>query len=337
MVTSLLICMGAGTLSMLVIAFLILNAQRLGLVQSPVARSSHVIATPTGGGAGIVSGSVVAIVALGYGNATILAVVALSLVIAALGLLDDRWPLPAKIRFPVQLIVVCLAVSATGAVTAITGLDDTTALYFVCGLIIVIGGVWWLNLFNFMDGIDGLAGQQAVAMLGSAMLLSGSTQPGAIGDPLWWTLAIIATATVAFLSYNWPPAKIFMGDIGSTFLGFMIFAIAAMTIHAGWMTLPQWAILAVLFAADATVTLLTRLLRGERVTQAHRSHAYQRLSRRWGSAKKVTVAALATNLLLLLPAAFIFKHDDVAAYGAAAVFYIVFSGLFIAAGAGRRD
>jgi Fuc2NAc and GlcNAc transferase len=329
--------MGAGTLSLLVIAFLILNAQRLGLVQDPVARSSHVVPTPTGGGAGIVVGSVVAILALGYGNSAILAVVGLSMVIAALGLLDDRWPLSAKIRFPVQFIVIAIAVSATGAITAITGLEELTAAFFLVGLVIIVGGVWWLNLFNFMDGIDGLAGQQAIAMLGSAMLLSGSTQPGAIGDPLWWTMAITATATVAFLSFNWPPAKIFMGDIGSTFLGFMIFAIAAMTIHAGWMTLPQWAILAVLFAADATVTLITRLLRGQRVTQAHRSHAYQRLSRRGGSAKKVTVTALAINLLLLLPAAFIFRQDDMVAYCAAACLYIVFSGLFIYAGAGRTD
>jgi len=222
-------------------------------------------------------------------------------------------------------------------VTAITGLEEMTAVFLLVGFILVIGGVWWLNLFNFMDGIDGLAGQQAVAMLGSAMLLSGSAQPGAVGDPLWWTIAITATATVAFLSFNWPPAKIFMGDIGSTFLGFMIFAIAAMTIHAGWMTLPQWAILAVLFAADATVTLVTRLLRGERVTEAHRSHAYQRLFRRWGGAKRVAVTALATNLLILLPIALAFKQDDVPAYGVVAGLYILFTGIFVYVGAGRAN
>jgi len=337
MVTSLLICLGAGTLSTLVIALLILNAEKLGLVQSPVARSSHVIPTPTGGGVGIVLGSAISIVALGYGNPTILAIVALALVIAALGLLDDRWPLPARIRFPLQLVVMATAVWTTDAVMAITGLQDISTGVVLAALVLVVGGVWWLNLFNFMDGIDGLAGQQAVAMLGSAMLLSGLNQPAAIGDPLWWTIAITATATVAFLLFNWPPAKIFMGDVGSTFLGFMIFAIAAMTIQAGWMTLPQWAILAVLFATDATVTLVTRLLRGERVTEAHRSHAYQRLSRRWGSAKKVTIAALTTNLLLLLPVSLIFKQADILAYCAAAGLYMVFAGLFVFVGAGRTD
>jgi Fuc2NAc and GlcNAc transferase len=117
---------------------------------------------------------------------------------------------------------------------------------------------------------------------------------------LWWMVGI-AAATFGFLVLNWPPAKIFMGDAGSTYLGFVIALLGLVTIAGGALSLPQWLILGAAFITDATVTLARRLLRRERVFEAHRRHAYQALSRRWGSHRRVTLAFIGLNLIWLLP------------------------------------
>ena len=99
------------------------------------------------------------------------------------------------------------------------------------------------------------------------------------------------------LAANWPQAKIFTGDVGSTYLAFMIFALALFCVQAGWLSYAVWLVLAAVFATDATVTLLTRMARGERWYEAHRSHAYQRLSRRWHGDRKIGHRAV----ILLVP------------------------------------
>lgn len=297
----------AAAISAVVVFVLIRKARQLGLVQAPEARSSHVRPTPTGGGVGIVAGTVLAGLLLPGGGATAPALLLGGMAMAAIGLIDDRTPLPARIRLPGQTLIVALGIAATGGATALAGSGGPVGLA-AAALLLLAGGVWWVNLFNFMDGIDGIAGQQAVTMMASAMLIAALADPVAAEDWLWWYMAALATATLGFLVFNFPPARIFMGDAGSTFLGFSIAAIAMASLAAGWLTLPQWLVLATLFAADATATLLIRFLRRQRLTEAHRSHAYQRLSRRLGGAKPVTLGAAGFNVCVLMPLAVLAGH-----------------------------
>jgi Fuc2NAc and GlcNAc transferase len=151
-----------------------------------------------------------------------------------------------------------------------------------------------------MDGIDGIAGTQTVSICAGGVLLQALSMPstssmaGAI---------VLGAAGAGFLVWNWPPAKTFMGDAGSGFLGFML---AGLTMHAGW-TAPVlfwgWIILMAVFVADATVTLLRRVARGARFYEAHRSHAYQHLTVRWTRHRRVTILVAAVNVLWLLPLA----------------------------------
>jgi Fuc2NAc and GlcNAc transferase len=182
------------------------------------------------------------------------------------------------------------------------GLEFEVAGWVMYGLLL-LAGVWWINLFNFLDGIDGIAGAQAVFMLLGGAVLSAWVNAEVMSSPVWMLMLCIAAATVGFLLLNWPPAKIFMGDVGSTWLAFMVFALALLSVQADWLSYATWLVLAAVFVTDATVTLLTRLLRGERWFEAHRNHAYQKLARRWGGHRPVTLLAVGINVLWLAPLA----------------------------------
>jgi Fuc2NAc and GlcNAc transferase len=159
--------------------------------------------------------------------------------------------------------------------------------------------VWLLNLYNFMDGIDGIASVEAICVcLGGSLLYALLGEPGLALLPL-----LLAVACAGFLYWNFPPAKIFMGDAGSGFLGI---ALGVLSLQAAWVA-PQllwsWLILLGVFIVDATWTLFRRLLRGEKVYEAHRSHAYQFASRQFGRHLPVTGAVALLNLGWLLPIA----------------------------------
>lgn len=287
-------------------AVVLRHASVLGLVHQPNQRSSHTRITPHGGGLGIVLAS--CLLPLVYFlqdqvNPMILWVPLLALVIAVTGLLDDIRHLSARIRLLFQCIVVASLLAVLHN-TPDYGLTPFAGLPLLLTTIaLLFAGLWWLNLFNFMDGIDGLAGTQAIFMLlGTAGLIT-AFYPHAQDSVAWYWLVYLAIATIGFLLHNWPPAKIFMGDTGSLFLAFMIFALALMTISQGWMNYATWGILGSLFVTDASVTLIRRMQAGQRWTEAHRSHAYQRLARRWQSHRKVTLFVLNINLFWVLPLA----------------------------------
>jgi Fuc2NAc and GlcNAc transferase len=150
-----------------------------------------------------------------------------------------------------------------------------------------------------MDGIDGIAGIEAVTVsIAAAALLWQGQQPG-----LALFVAVIGAASLGFLAWNWPPAKVFMGDAGSAFLGFMFGSLALITHAVGAMVLWSWLILLGVFLVDASFTLARRLIRGERVYQAHRSHAYQHAVRASGAHGPVTLAVGLINVLWLAPLA----------------------------------
>ncbi len=286
------------------------RAEALKLVQIPNHRSSHVQPTPNGGGLGIVVAGSLAGFGLVLFSGWVLGgfVLGFAAVLAAVGLRDDMAHLPARMRFGVQVLVCAGLLITLGDLPVLTlsaGLKFQLAGWVFFGLLLLLG-VWWINLFNFMDGIDGIAGTQAVFMLLAGAVLAAWSQPEAVSSPPWQLMLIVAAATVGFLLLNWPPAKIFMGDVGSTWLAFMVLALALLSVQAGWLSYASWLVLAAVFVTDATVTLITRMLRGERWYEAHRSHAYQRLSRRWQGDRKaghrsVTLLVAAVNALWLAP------------------------------------
>jgi len=160
--------------------------------------------------------------------------------------------------------------------------------------------VWLLNLYNFMDGIDGIAAIEAVTVVGSASFLLFLDDT----DVSLYPLLALISAVLGFLFWNWPPAKIFMGDVGSAFIGILIGGFSLITANNGSLDFSIWLILLAVFITDATYTLLIRLFRGEKVYEAHRSHAYQFLSRQYGH-KAVTTGVLMINVFWLLPLAWL--------------------------------
>jgi UDP-N-acetylmuramyl pentapeptide phosphotransferase/UDP-N-acetylglucosamine-1-phosphate transferase len=277
---------------------------RLHLLDHPNERSLHVHAVPRTGGIAILTGIVVATL---FFAATIQISVAVAWITAAvvllatLSFLDDRKGLPVRVRLIGQIASAGL-VAGGGLVLPGAGLPGVEwAWPQTLGIpVTILYLVWMVNLYNFMDGMDGLAGGMAVAGFVTFALLGIQG-----GDTVFVTVnLIIAASAAAFLMANFPPAKIFMGDSGSASLGLLA---GCMSIWAERQQLfPLWISILVFspFIVDATVTLIRRLLRRERVWQAHKSHYYQRLVQSgWGHKKTVLyeyVLMLACGLSALL-------------------------------------
>jgi len=279
------------------------HAARLKLVAVPNHRSSHHAPTPTGGGLAIVAAATLSGLPVLLTAPTLgLPVLVAGLGMAAMGYVDDRKALSPRHKLAAQLLLAALALAPVplDAVAASLGLVAPDLVLFAIAL---LGVALWVNLYNFMDGIDGLAGGEAVAVLLGATLLALLQQPAAAGAPLLWWMAGLGMASAGFLVFNWAPARIFMGDTGSTYLGLMIAVVALATVSVGWLTASQWLILVALFLADSLATLGRRALRGQPVWRAHREHAYQHLARRWGRHDRVTLLYLGIDLLILLPLA----------------------------------
>lgn len=274
------------------------------LLDIPNDRSSHSTPTPRGGGLAIVMTLLAAIAILGV-MGVITARLAVSMLaaggaVAAVGFVDDKWQVAAPIRLTVHFACVSMFVWSVGRLPPVDFGIAMWDLGIFGSALGVVTLVWFLNLFNFMDGIDGLAGVEAVSVAATAaavLVARGAESPA----PL--LLLLTAAAAGGFLIWNWPPARIFMGDAGSGFLGFLLGAIAWLAISSGQLSIWVWLILYGAFFVDATVTLSRRWARGEPLSIAHRSHAYQRLSRRFGSHRKVTLGYLTVNIVWLAPIA----------------------------------
>jgi UDP-N-acetylmuramyl pentapeptide phosphotransferase/UDP-N-acetylglucosamine-1-phosphate transferase len=252
-------------------------AWRLRLIDVPNERSSHHAPTPRGGGIGIVIGCLAPLLILRFHETWPCGFPAIgvgALVIAGVSLADDLWSLSAKLRLTVHLSVafaVVLALNVCEPMQLPAGLSMPAA--FAVVPLAVVWMVISINAYNFMDGIDGLAGVQAVVAgtaWGIAGLMGHSTFIAACGF-------MIAGAALGFLVHNWPPARLFMGDVGSAFLGYS-FAVLPLIEHprrVGFIVAGIFFIWPFLF--DVSVTLVRRFARGEPLLMAHRSHLYQRL------------------------------------------------------------
>lgn len=296
--------------------------KRRGIVDTPNERSSHATPTPRGGGFAVIL-VILGAFGLSLGNAFSAHqwLFVATLLLAGISWIDDRRSLSAKVRLLSQFI----------AVSLIFWLMPTSNLYFhgllplwLDNLIAVFMWIWFINLFNFMDGIDGISVVEASSIgLGIFLLMTlGAVQmtQGLLG-------LVIAAAAFGFLWWNWQPAKLFLGDVGSVPLGFLL----------GWLLLeilasPHWPIAVILplyYLSDATLTLMRRALRGERVWRAHREHFYQQATGRGLSHGRVSLTIAGANILLIGIAVLSLLHPLPALIGA---FILVGSLLFLLRG-----
>lgn len=305
------------------------HAPRWGLVDVANARSSHSGSVPRGGGVAIVL-AVLATAAVEVSRDQVerpagIAFLVAALAIAVVGLLDDRHSIPSWIRLAVQTACSLAVILAVGAV------NDTA------GWLAVAMSLFWLvgntNVYNFMDGTDGLAAMQGVFLSLALYLVARIV---GVQHPPEYLLIAACGACLGFLVWNWPPASIFMGDVGSGFLGFTFAFVSLELIHGG---VPAAAVL-ILFAtflADASVTLVRRMIRRERWYSAHRSHAYQRLARRWQNHRAVLFLFTFINFLWLLPLATLATIWPEYASWIAGLAIAPLAAAAVAIGAGRPD
>jgi Fuc2NAc and GlcNAc transferase len=330
-----------GAVTLLLSAGLTYGARRFalarGLIDVPNERSSHATPTPRGGGVAIVIASYVMFAwLLASGSLDDRAFIALlgGLPVAAIGLADDHRRIPARARLAVHVIAALWALAWLGGLPPVP-IGHTLWSGRVTGTVLgVLGIVWSVNFFNFMDGIDGIAASEGtfVPAAGALLYMQALAPPGPAAAAL-----ALAGACAGFLLWNWSPARIFMGDAGSGYVGYAIAVLALVAARQQPQALFAWWILGGVFFVDATVTLGRRLLRGEPAHQAHRSHAYQRLARRLASHGLATGVVVIINLVWLLPWAWLANARPGAAAGLAVLALSPLAAAAIIAGAGRAD
>jgi Fuc2NAc and GlcNAc transferase len=279
-------------------------ALRRNVLDIPNARSSHSVPTPRGGGVAIVvaflAGTIAACELHRISSSTAWSLFGGGSIVAVVGFIDDHRHIPARWRLLAHFAAAGWALARLGGLPPLIVAGYAHDLGIFGDAMAAIALVWLLNLYNFMDGIDGIAGVEAVTVCIGAIVLA-LVSPAATLN--WSGPALLAAGTLGFLIWNFPPAKIFMGDAGSGFLGLTlgVFAIDASRVSPEYLWC--WLILLGAFIVDATVTLVFRWRHGERLHEAHRSHAYQHAAQRYGSHRPVTLAVGAMNLLWLLPIA----------------------------------
>jgi len=297
---------GTFAFSVILVAFVRRHALNRNIVDLPNMRSSHSFPTPRAGGIGIVVAFTAAIFILsGFGLIELKSALTLVVsggVIAGIGYIDDRWHLTAKARLSVHFAVAVAVVALVGGFPERELSRWGMSAYWVGLAFTVVVLTWSTNLFNFMDGIDGIAGSESIFVSSAAAWLNWL---GGGDSGMTAAMLTLSAASLGCLVWNWPPARIFMGDVGSGFLGFMVTALFMMTIQRSRVPIEVLPILGGVFLVDATTTLLRRLLRGDRWLEPHRMHAYQHLARKLGSHGRVTLAVIAVNLGWLLPWAYV--------------------------------
>lgn len=305
------VCIGIAAASALCTWLLIKLLRRRAILDHPNERSNHAVPTPRGGGLAVVpivlvTWSVVAGPMLQDG---LLIVLGGGWALAVLSWIDDLRSLPASLRLAIQAVIVAAAahwLTAQGLVFQglLPAWADTVVTAFLW--------LWFVNLFNFMDGIDGISGVEAIS-IGIGLACLGIVLPAAPAGI--WLAATLAAATLGFLVYNWPPARIFLGDVGSVPLGFLLGFLLLMLAARG-----HWApalILPAYYLADASITITRRLLRGEKIWRAHSEHFYQHAVRGGRSHAQVSGAILAVNAVLVALAILSVRYPLVAIAAAA--------------------
>lgn len=292
----------------------------------PNQRSSHSAPTPRGGGLAIV-------LAFGLGllllqswqlvDSQILVLMGVTLLVAGIGFCDDHAHVPARWRLLVHLVAAALVLTLLGGFPLLLlpwpldgmlqrWLIDLSWLGYIFGTLLL---VWFLNLFNFMDGTDGIAASESLFL---SMALAGYAYY--LDQALFYICLSLSAASVGFLFWNWPKAKIFMGDAGSGFLGLWSGLLILMAAQQAAVLLYCGLILFGIFMVDASYTLCLRFMSGQKWYDAHCSHTYQRAAKRYGHLR-VLLACWLINIGWLLPLSlWIFAHPSQALLGMAAAY-----------------
>ena len=284
----------AGILSYFSCCKVLVLADRLGMIAIPGVRQSHQSATPTGGGLGLIFSIVMTTVLLGlifslpdFWWQNMLPGVML---LTAIGWRDDKSPVSSLLRLMIQLVV-SLWLLLFGSLEF-----SVQAMVFWAGA--VFGMVWLMNLYNFMDGSNGMAGFQGVF---AGVIMAFFFKAGG-EDMMALVAVVVAAACLGFLPLNFPNARLFMGDVSSVPLGFIFASFAVYGVQTGSMNLYIPILIMSVFFVDTTLTLLSRVFRGERWYTAHAQHVYQRLIAHGWSHCRVLLVYQAFNVMLVLPA-----------------------------------
>jgi Fuc2NAc and GlcNAc transferase len=265
-------------------------AIKKSLVDIPNDRSSHSVPTPHGGGIAIALTWFAGLSYLFYVNdidSSLYYALMVGVIISVVSYLDDLYELSPKVRLITQSSV------AVGGIVALGGLHSLDFGLFsienqmLTNIIAFVAIIWFINLYNFLDGIDGYAGSEAVFLGLAGFILFGGSH-----------FLVLVVAVLGFLVWNWHKAKIFMGDVGSTLLGYNVAIFAIYYANQDAINLWIWLILFGLFWFDATLTLFRRYKNGEKLSEAHRKHAYQRLTQSGWRHDKVVIYSIIVNVLL---------------------------------------
>lgn len=315
--------LSAIVLSLLLTGVFYRYALSHSVLDIPNARSSHCVPTPRGGGVAIVLTFLCGLPLLAWsgamGGREMIALWAAGGLVALVGFLDDHGHIAARWRLLVHFLAASGALVWMGGMPSLVLFGVVIAPGWLVQILATLYLMWLLNLFNFMDGIDGLAGVEAVTACAGAALLYVLAAPSIA---VWGVPLLLFAAVAGFLCWNFPPAKIFMGDAGSGFLGLTL---GLLSIQGAWINPAffwSWIILLGVFVVDATLTLLRRLTRRQRLYEAHRSHAYQYAARKYGGHRPVTLVVGAINLLWLLPVSTLVGLGYVEAVVGVAVAYL---------------
>ncbi|QOY54055.1 glycosyltransferase family 4 protein [Candidatus Sulfurimonas marisnigri] len=253
-------------------------------------RSSHTVPTPHGGGIAIAVTWFIGISYLYYINdinSSLYFALMVGIVISVVSYLDDLYELSAKVRLVAQTLVALLGLYFLGGLGSFElGLFSIENQLFT-NIFAFFMIIWFINLYNFLDGIDGYAGSEAVFLGIAGFLLFGGSH-----------FLVLIVAVLGFLVWNWHKAKIFMGDVGSTLLGYNVAIFTIYYANQESSNLWVWIVLFGLFWFDATLTLLRRYKNGEQLSQAHRKHAYQRLTQSGWAHDRVTIFSVLVNIVL---------------------------------------
>ena len=274
-------------------------ARRWQILDTPNSRSSHLRPTPHGGGVPMLLafcfGLLLATAWMGPWPMVYQQLAGIALVLMLLGIADDVWSLSVRLRFAIYGLS-CLATVFLLIPFYATDNALLTALLIAAATLAML---WLVNLFNFMDGIDGIAAIQCLLACAAAAFLA--LRDG--GQDYGVFCLLLAASQLGFLLWNWPPARLFMGDAGSIPSGFLLAGLALSGGAQGGPGLACWVILLAVFITDTSWTLLWRMVSRQAFTQPHRLHAYQRLSTRWGSHLKVDLLLVAIFCVWLFPLA----------------------------------
>jgi Fuc2NAc and GlcNAc transferase len=323
-----LILMGCALLSLSLAHLYRMVSMASDIVDSPNHRSAHSTPTPSGAGISFVIVSVLAILLVSYVNQLpLVSYLPLlpALLIAAVGFADDLKPTSWRLRLLVQLAAAASVMMWIDFPQfPIYGLSLSAG--FLGGALGVFALLLITNVYNFMDGIDGIAISEAVFVCGAVIVLTGFG-----GDSL--PLQVLLAASAGFLFINFPPAKVFMGDAGSGFLGFVfgVFILQELAVPL-W----TWLILLAGFLADGSLTLVARLCRKEPIQQAHSQHGYQHLNRRVGTRTTLLIMHV-VNLFILLPLAWLSLRYEAMAFFLVGLTYTALWVALYYVGAGQSE